>query len=43
MERHKVTEDRAFTVLTHASQRSNTKLREVAAELVRTGVLRDRG
>jgi GAF domain-containing protein len=43
MERHKVTEDQAFTVLTHASQRSNTKLRDVAAELVRTGVLRDRG
>jgi GAF domain-containing protein len=40
MERHKVTEDQAFTILTHASQRTNTKLRDVAAELVRTGALR---
>jgi GAF domain-containing protein len=39
MERHKIKEDEAFTVLTHASQRTNTKLREVAAELVRTGTL----
>ena len=43
MERHKVTEDRAFTMLTHASQRTNTKLRDVAAELVRTRALRSRG
>jgi AmiR/NasT family two-component response regulator len=43
MERHKITEDEAFTMLTHASQRTNTKLRDVAAELVRTGVLRRRG
>src|SRR5215212_3195107 len=40
MERHKVTEDQAFTILTHASQRTNTKLRDVAADLVRTGALR---
>ncbi|HJV13305.1 MAG TPA: GAF and ANTAR domain-containing protein [Propionibacteriaceae bacterium] len=39
MERHKIKEDEAFTMLTHASQRTNTKLREVAAELVRTGML----
>ena len=37
MERHKIKEDEAFTILTHASQRTNTKLRDVAAELVRTG------
>jgi GAF domain-containing protein len=42
MERHKITEDEAFTMLTHASQRTNTKLRDVAAELVRTDVLRRR-
>ena len=35
MERHKVTEDEAFTMLAHASQRTNTKLRDVAAELAR--------
>jgi GAF domain-containing protein len=40
MERHKVTEDQAFTMLTHASQRTNTKLRDVATQLVRTGALR---
>jgi GAF domain-containing protein len=39
MERHKITEDEAFTILTHASQRTNTKLRDIAAELVRTGAL----
>ena len=39
MERHKVKEDEAFTILTHASQRTNTKLRDVAAELVRTGAV----
>jgi GAF domain-containing protein len=39
MERHKITEDESFTILTHASQRTNTKLRNVAAELVRTGTL----
>jgi len=40
MERHKIKEDEAFTILTHASQRTNTKLRDVAEEIVRTGVLR---
>jgi GAF domain-containing protein len=39
MERHKIKEDEAFTVLTHASQRTNTKLRDVAEDLVRTGAL----
>jgi hypothetical protein len=29
-------------MLTHASQRTNTKLRDVAAELVRTGTLLSR-
>jgi AmiR/NasT family two-component response regulator len=43
MERHKTTEDEAFTMLTYASQRTNTKLRDVAAELVRTGALCSRG
>ena len=43
MERHKIKEDEAFTVLTHASQKTNTKLRDVAAELVRTGDLPTRG
>jgi GAF domain-containing protein len=42
MERHKVKEDEAFTILTHASQRTNTKLRDVAAELVQTGALPSR-
>jgi GAF domain-containing protein len=40
MERYKVTAEQAFTLLTHASQRSNVKLREVAEELTSTGVLR---
>jgi GAF domain-containing protein len=39
MERHKIKEDEAFTILTHTSQRTNTKLRDVAAELVRTGAV----
>jgi GAF domain-containing protein len=42
MERHKLNEDEAFTMLIHASQRTNTKLRDVAAELVRTGTLPSR-
>ena len=40
MERHKVTEAEAYTILTRASQRTKTKLQDEAAELVRTGVLR---
>jgi AmiR/NasT family two-component response regulator len=39
MERHKIKEDEAFTILTHASQLTNTKLRDVADELVRTGAV----
>jgi GAF domain-containing protein len=40
MERYKITSDQAFTLLTHASQRSNVKLRDVAEQLTTTGVLR---
>ena len=40
MERYKITSEQAFTLLTHASQRSNVKLREIAEELATTGVLR---
>jgi GAF domain-containing protein len=40
MERYKVTAEQAFTLLTHSSQRSNVKLRDVAEELTTTGVLR---
>ena len=39
MERHKITADVAFTLLTHASQRTNVKLRKVADHLVETGEL----
>jgi GAF domain-containing protein len=39
MERYKITQDHAFTLLTHASQNTNVKLRDVAEELVRTGTL----
>jgi len=42
MERHKIKEDEAFTILTRASQQTNTKLRDVAAELVQTGTLPSR-
>jgi GAF domain-containing protein len=37
MERHKVTADAAFAVLTRASQESNKKLRDIAEHLVQTG------
>ena len=40
MERYKITPDQAFTLLTHASQRSNVKLRDIAEELSTTGALR---
>ena len=40
MERYKVTAEQAFTLLTHASQRSNVKLRDISEELTATGVLR---
>jgi len=39
MERHKLTEDQAFTLLSHASQHTNIKLRTVADQLVHTGDL----
>ena len=42
MERHKFTEDQAFTELTRASQHSNIKLRDVADQLVHTGALPER-
>jgi len=40
MERYRVTPEQAFTLLTHPSQRSNVQLREVAEQLITTGVLR---
>ncbi|WP_432572804.1 ANTAR domain-containing protein [Kineococcus sp. SYSU DK005] len=40
VERHKITPEQAFTLLTRSSQHTNVKLREVAEELVTTGVLR---
>jgi GAF domain-containing protein len=40
MGRYKIDENRAFAVLTRTSQTTNVKLREIADELVRTGVLR---
>ncbi|MFC8190990.1 GAF and ANTAR domain-containing protein [Cellulomonas sp. NPDC057328] len=40
MERHKLTGDRAFAVLTRVSQDTNRRLRDVADELVATGQLR---
>ncbi len=39
MERHKLTPDQAFTLLTRASQHTGRKLRGVAEDLVRTGDL----
>jgi AmiR/NasT family two-component response regulator len=36
MERYKITEDQAFTLLTHASQHTNVKLRVLADQRVRT-------
>ncbi|TLP71789.1 ANTAR domain-containing protein [Nesterenkonia sphaerica] len=39
MERYKVTEDRAFLLLAKISNHRNTKLYEVASQLVRTGTV----
>ena len=39
MERHKVSADQAFALLVRASQRSNTKLRDIADRLVESGAL----
>ncbi|WP_338074946.1 GAF and ANTAR domain-containing protein [Kineococcus vitellinus] len=40
MERHKITADQAFALLSRVSQESNRKLRDVADELAATGRLR---
>lgn len=42
MERHKLTADQAFQLLARVSMETNTKLREVAAQFVMTGELRER-
>lgn len=39
MERHRLTADQAFAVLARASQLTNTKLRDIAEKLTRTGEL----
>jgi GAF domain-containing protein len=39
MERHKITADQAFELLARVSSRNNTKLREVAEQLVHSGEL----
>ena len=39
MERHRLTSDQAFNLLSRTSQRTGSKLRDVAADLVETGVL----
>ena len=39
MERHQITADQAFAVLTRASQHTNTRLRDIAEQLTRTGKL----
>ena len=43
MERYHVTADRAFLILSRLSQQTNTKVYDVAAELVRTGSTPDAG
>jgi GAF domain-containing protein len=40
MERYKVTADQAFQLLVRASMTTNRKLRDIAADLIRTGELR---
>ena len=42
MERHKVTDDHAFAILVQASQHTNVKLRDIAAQLVESGDLEGR-
>jgi GAF domain-containing protein len=42
MERFRLTSDQAFALLVRASQRTNTKLRDIADHLVRSGELADR-
>jgi GAF domain-containing protein len=41
MERHKLTADQAFQLLSETSQRANRKVRQIAEDLVRTGELTD--
>lgn len=43
MERYKITDQQAFLLLSSASSRTNTKLREVAEQLAATGTLRGTG
>lgn len=43
MERHKVTSDQAFALLVRVSQQQNTKLRDIADQLVHSGSLRSQG
>jgi AmiR/NasT family two-component response regulator len=40
MERYKVTADQAFQALARASMTANRKVRDIADDLVRTGVFR---
>ncbi|BCJ50622.1 transcriptional regulator [Actinoplanes sp. NBRC 14428] len=42
MERHKLTGDQSFQLLVRASQRANTKLTDIAHQLVETGELAER-
>jgi AmiR/NasT family two-component response regulator len=42
MERHRLTEERAFDRLRDLSQRSNVKLRDVAEQLIYTGDIQQR-
>ena len=41
MERHRVTADQAFAMLSKVSQNNNVKLRDIADRLVNTGTLDD--
>lgn len=43
MERHKVTEDDAFAILSQASQDNNVKLRDLARRVIETGEIPTRG
>ena len=39
IERHKLTASQAFDLMVHISQRTHVRLRDIADELVRTGIL----
>ena len=41
IERHKLTASQAFDLMVHISQRTHVRLRDIADELVRTGILPD--